>query len=444
MKNKIYYFLGIGGIGMSALAQYFHSQKECIVKGYDKTETDLTKKLEHLGMEITFEDSINTIPKEVLESKDSTIVYTPAIPKDHTQKKYLESSGYELFKRSDILGKISENSFCLAVAGTHGKTTTSCILSHLYNQTNQNFTAFLGGITKSNNSNLIQNGTENMIVEADEFDRTFLKLSPDIACITSMDADHLDIYGTHTELKKTFKEFANKVSKYRVIAKGLPIDGYTYAIDDNSADYTIINLKIKEGGYEGDIITPKHTFKKVFINQIGRHNLSNALAAFAMSDLAGIVDKKLCEALGNFQGIERRLSYVYTTNEKIIIDDYAHHPTEIDAIYNTLEEHYKTEKKAVIFQPHLFSRTKDFMDSFGKSLSQFDEVYLLDIYPARELPIKGINSDVLLEKITHKNKDKIEKKDIYEIVKNKTPKIVTLLGAGDIDVEIKKVVKQLG
>ena len=434
-----FYFIGIGGIGMSALARYFHVNKKNVA-GYDRTKTEITDSLEHLGVMIHFEDSVANIPSRYLNPESSLIIYTPAIPKDHMELVYFKNNGFDVLKRSEVLGIITQNTYCLAVAGTHGKTTTSSILGHLLFECDVKVTAFLGGIAENYNSNLILNGDEVTVVEADEFDRSFLTLSPDMACITSMDADHLDIYGNAESLKSSFIQFSQKVKSNGklFIKNGLPLKGITYGIEDDS-DYTVQNIKIEKGAYVFDVKTPKTMLKNIQFNLPGRHNLSNALIALAMAVEYGCPSNQLAKALASYKGVKRRFSYQIKTENLILIDDYAHHPQEINAVYDAIREMYPNKKVLAVFQPHLFSRTRDFADDFAKSLSQFDEILLLDIYPARELPIDGINSSWLLDKIENPHKKLIAKKDISAEIEKSDAKVILTIGAGDIGEEVKLI-----
>ena len=432
------YFIGIGGIGMSAIARYFKANGKHVF-GYDKTPTAITNSLEELGIEIHFNDAIENIPKS-LHKETSLVVYTPAIPKEHKEYNYLKDNNFIILKRSEILGNITENTFCLAVAGTHGKTTTSAILGHIMQPSMA--TSFLGGITENYNSNLILGEDKISVVEADEFDRSFLQLSPNIACITSMDADHLDIYGKAEALEASFVDFSNKVSDTLIVAKGLPIKGLTYAVDE-SADYSAFNLKIESGKYVFDVKTPTESIENIEFHLPGKHNVMNALAALSMANVYGISLESIKESLSTFKGVQRRFSYKINTDDLVLIDDYAHHPTEINAVENSVREMYPDEKVLAVFQPHLFSRTQDFIDDFAVALSKFDELLLLDIYPARELPIKGVNSAWLLNKIDLKKKELVSKEEVVDKIKKSSAKIVTMLGAGDIGMLITSVVSEL-
>ncbi|OEK07395.1 UDP-N-acetylmuramate--L-alanine ligase [Flavivirga aquatica] len=436
------YFVGIGGIGMSAIARYFHANNK-YVAGYDKTQTEITESLIELGMAIHFEDSVENIDKRFLNSENTLVVYTPAVSGNHTELVYFRANGYHVLKRSEVLGLITENTFCLAVAGTHGKTTTTSILGHLMRECEIEMTAFLGGISENYNSNLILNGAEVSVVEADEFDRSFLTLSPDIACITSMDADHLDIYGDASELKKTFEDFSKRIKPNGklFIKNGLPLKGITYGIEDDS-NYTVQNIKIENGTYVFDVKTPKTVLENIQFNLPGRHNLSNALIALAMAVEYGCPYRQLAKALASYKGVKRRFTYHIKSEGLVLIDDYAHHPEEINAVHQAVREMYPDKKVLAIFQPHLFSRTRDFADEFADSLSQFDELLLLDIYPARELPIQGVTSAWLLDKVNNKNKELVSKGQLLSKIGESNAQIILTIGAGDIGEEVKHIKKE--
>jgi UDP-N-acetylmuramate--alanine ligase len=432
------YFVGIGGIGMSAIANYFKSNGKNVA-GYDRVPTKITDALQHMGIAVHFEDSVDLIPSEFKNSQDTIVVYTPAIPKNNLELNYLWENHFTVLKRAEILGAITKSTFCLAVAGTHGKTTTSTILGHILKEAGVNATSFLGGISENYNSNLILGGDEISVVEADEFDRSFLKLSPNIACITSMDADHLDIYGEKAELEKSFMDFADKVSETLIVRKGLPLKGLTFGIEEN-ADYNAKNLKVQEGAYIFDVKTPTETIENIKINLPGKHNVLNAVAALAMANIFGVSLQVIAEALLTFKGIERRFSYKIKSENLVLIDDYAHHPTEINAVVDSVREMYPTKKIAGIFQPHLYSRTRDFIDDFAASLSRFDELILLDIYPARELPVEGVTSAWLLDKITIDDKQISSKENLVKNALNLDSQVIVMIGAGDIG-ELVAVIK---
>ncbi len=443
------YFIGIGGIGMSALAR-FANLKGLTVHGYDKTQTKLTDVLLSEGMKITFKDDVTAIKKEAFDVSETLVIYTPAIPKSNNVFNWFKTNGFNLLKRAQFLGEITKDTTCLAVAGTHGKTTTSAILGHLMVACDMPVTAFLGGIAENYNSNFISKGTAITVVEADEFDRSFLTLSPDIACITSMDADHLDIYGNATAIENSFKEFANLVKdKKNLLHKsGLPLDGQTVAIEEPAA-FEAQNVRIEQGGYVFDLKTPTITLKHLKFYTPGHHNLHNAVTALGMAILAGSPTDCLPSALASFKGVERRFSYKIRTEHLVLIDDYAHHPTELNALHQAVSEMYPDDKKVIVFQPHLFSRTRDFADGFAESLAQFDEVLVLAIYPAREESIEGVHSDWLVKLINEKRNTALKlakivsKQHISEALKNSKCRIKLLVGAGDIGAEVASVTKVL-
>jgi UDP-N-acetylmuramate--L-alanine ligase len=436
---KNVYFIGIGGIGMSALARYFNANGKQVA-GYDRTSTEITQQLEKEGISVHFSDDVAAIPASFKNTETTLVVFTPAVPKEHSELVYFQQHGYEVVKRSEVLGFITKNSYCLAVAGTHGKTTTSSILAHLLVEAKAPVSAFLGGIAENFNSNLVLKGSEYTVVEADEFDRSFLRLSPNIACITSMDADHLDIYGDEQHLIEGFHEFATKIKPggSLLVRNGLNIEGETYGLEDN-ADYTFQNIRIVEGVYHFDFHYSGGTYCNYTFTKPGRHNLLNALAAVSMGVKAGFAPETLLPHLATFKGVKRRFSYILQEKNRIFIDDYAHHPSEINALYQAVAEMYPDVPKTIIFQPHLFTRTRDFMEDFAKSLSQFDEVILLDIYPARELPIEGITSEVLLNKITALKKILLKKDELLSFLRKKNPPLLLAVGAGDIGAEVVRI-----
>ena len=437
------YFIGIGGVGMSALARYFKAGNKNVA-GYDKTKTEIIEGLLDLGIDIHFQDSKDSIDSAFLNKEETLVVYTPAVPNNHSELQYFKNEGFLVLKRSKVLGLITENTYCLAIAGTHGKTTTTSILGHLMYECNVALTAFLGGISENYNSNLILNGNVVSVVEADEFDRSFLTLSPDIACITSMDADHLDIYGEAEALQDSFIEFTKRIKpKGKLFIKnGLPLKGITYGIEDDS-DYSVQNIRIENGTYIFDVKTPKKVLENLQFNLPGRHNLSNALIALAMAVEYGCPNRQLAKALASYKGVKRRFTYHIKTDDLVFIDDYAHHPEEINAVHQAVREMYPNQKVLAIFQPHLYSRTRDFIDDFAESLSQFDELMLLDIYPARELPISGVTSSWLLSKIKNQNKKLVSKKELLSEIHKTNAKIILTIGAGDIGEEVKYIKKEL-
>jgi len=431
--NQIHnvYFIGIGGIGMSALARYFKAIGKN-VSGYDKTETELTKELQQLGISIHFEDRIDLIPVDYYV-ENTLVIITPAVPMHHSEWNYFLEREYEVKKRAEVLGIITKDTFCFAVAGTHGKTTTSSILGHILYESGVDVTAFVGGIVENYNSNLIGTGKTVTVVEADEFDRSFLHLYPNIACVTSMDADHLDIYGDKLAIEASFVEFASKVTdKSKLfITNELPIQGVTCAVNA-AANFSAYNIRIINSQYVFDVKTGTEIILNIEFGLPGKHNLMNALMALAMAKTFGLPNEAIASALLSFKGIKRRFSYQIKTENLIYIDDYAHHPTEINAVHQAVRELYPNKKVLAIFQPHLFSRTKDFADDFAQSLAAFDQVILLDIYPARELPMEGINSQWLLNKIDNTNKKLVSKQELVPSILESDAVVIVTIGAGDI------------
>ncbi|AWG20213.1 UDP-N-acetylmuramate--L-alanine ligase [Flavobacterium faecale] len=442
--NQIHnvFFVGIGGIGMSALARYFKNIGKN-VSGYDKTPTILTSELIENGIDIHFEDSIALIPSNFY-AENTLVIITPAVPKAHSQWNYFLERNYKVLKRAEVLGLITKDTFCFAVAGTHGKTTTSSILGHILFESGADVTAFIGGIVENYNSNLIGSGKTVTVVEADEFDRSFLHLHPNIACVTSMDADHLDIYGTSDEIEKSFVEFADKIADSRnlIVTKDLPLEGITVAVNE-TATYSAVNVRIENSAYVFDVVTPKGTLKDFHFALPGRHNLMNALMAIAMADIYGTSTAAIASALASFKGIRRRFSYQIKTDDLVYIDDYAHHPTEINAVHQAVRELYPGKKVLAIFQPHLFSRTNDFADDFAKSLSAFDETILLEIYPARELPMEGVTSTWLMEKMESGNKKLVAKENLIAAIVESDAAIIVTIGAGDIGEMVGTIKKAL-
>ena len=432
-----YYFLGIGGIGMSALAKYLFDAGNRVI-GYDKTPSPITSQLIGYGIKVLFDESVAALP-EAFREKDTNIVYTPAVAQDHPQLKFFVEQGNEIKKRALVLGEITKDTIVFAIAGTHGKTTTASFLTHLFAHLDLEFTAFLGGIMNEYQSNLVKKGKHYTIVEADEYDRSFLKLFPDFACITAIDADHLDIYGNHENMKKAFGQFSKLVKQKVVVAQEVDLEGCRYALEEK-AHYYAQAIRVEDQGYRFDLVTPTHIHKNVYLKAMGRHNLSNAIGALTVLDVAGFSLEKALPALGTFKGIQRRME-VFLLENKTVIDDYAHHPEEIKAVLKTISEFYPNQRNMVVFQPHLFSRTQDFMEDFGEVLSQFDEIVLMDIYPAREQPIAGVTSDALLGLIQNKNKRKISGAAFRSTILNSKADLILALGAGDIGNHIRKLKK---
>jgi UDP-N-acetylmuramate--alanine ligase len=443
---KNIYFIGIGGIGMSALARYFVA-KGCVVNGYDKTKTILTEALSELGINIHYEDNIDLIDKNA-----SVVVYTPAIPASHTELNYFRDNGYEVVKRSDVLGWITEGTVNICVAGTHGKTTVSTMIAHLLRDSGYGCTAFLGGIATNYNTNFWSSDNNVVVVEADEYDRSFLKLHPSVAVITSMDADHLDIYKTPEAFEDAFVRFSEKVKAGGLLLakKGLAREAsfdtsklVTYSLNGEGASIYAKDITVVNGAYCFTAVGPDWTIEEMVLNMGGLHNIENAIVAIAVAVHLGIEPEKIIIALANFAGVKRRFEYLVKTNEQVLIDDYAHHPAELAALISGVRSLYSNQKLTLVFQPHLFSRTQDLCDGFADSLSAADEVVLLPIYPARELPIPGVTSEMIMHKMTNKNVVILEKEAVSDWVKQQQPKLLVMAGAGDIDVLIRNIKKDL-
>ena len=434
------YFIGIGGIGMSAIARYYNA-RGFKVSGYDKTPSPLTHALEQEGIEVHYEDNISFIPKD---TESTLVVYTPAIPKDMGELVYVQEKGYRVIKRSRMLGEITDGQRCMAVAGTHGKTTTSTFLSHIFTDTGEGCSAFLGGISKNYGSNLLIHGNDVVVVEADEFDRSFLQLYPEIAVITSMDADHLDIYGDEAHIHEAFKAFASQV-KGTVIAKhGLDISEadtkakiMTYSYDDPAADFY---AELTEGDGNGrsrfNLHWPGGVISDCIVGIPGWVNIENAVAASAIALTYGLDPEKIRKALATFAGVKRRFDIQLETEKCVYIDDYAHHPREITASLTSIKGNFPGYRLTAIFQPHLYTRTRDFADGFAEALSNADRLILLDIYPAREEPIPGVTSEIIFRNITTEDKVLIKKEELMEHLKGmelSDKEVFVTVGAGDID-----------
>lgn len=433
LDKKNIYMIGIGGIGMSALARYFVSIGKNVA-GYDRTQSPLCEALENEGIPIHYEDNTGKIDKAFKDPANTTVVYTPAIPSDMGELAYFQENGFELLKRAQALGQISAETTCLAVAGTHGKTTTSALLAHLFKCSGHNIAAFLGGITTNYQSNfLAPDGSNILVAEADEYDRSFLQLKPAGAIITSVDSDHLDIYGDPEELKATFAKFRNCVSETVVIHKDTGLNGMTYGIDNN-ADYCGQNVRVENHNYVFDLQLPDGSIiEDVHSGLPGRHNVENAIGAAALALNFGLTPEKVKAGIASFKGVKRRFEYHIKRDELVYIDDYAHHPAEINALVSSVRELYPTKRISGIFQPHLFSRTRDFEEGFIEALSKLDELILMDIYPAREKPIPGVSSSVLFSKINIENKQHLSTPEILTHFANHKPEIILTIGAGDID-----------
>ena len=439
---KNIYFIGIGGIGMSALARYFNTQG-VNVSGYDKTPTSLTDDLIKEGIQIHFEDDINQIDKAA-----TVIVYTPAVPATHLELNYYRDHGYNVVKRSDVLQWVTENAFTIGIAGTHGKTTTTSMTAHILRHTGYGCNAFLGGIASNYNTNFWSHERNVVVVEADEYDRSFLKLAPNIAVITAVDPDHLDIYGTAEEVLKAFGQYADKIKVGGTLIQkwGTTVvtdtnnkNIHTYGYDQLNASYHTKNLKVVDGSYTFDIVHPGGVLYDVILNMGGLHNVENATAAIAIALTLGIDEEKIKLAIADFKGVKRRFEYKVKTPTKVLIDDYAHHPEELNALISGVRSIYPGEKMVLVFQPHLYSRTQDQCDGFVATLDKADEVILLPIYPARELPIEGVSSDMLISKMTISKKQVMSKEALLQWAATSTDKLIVMAGAGDIDVCINQI-----
>jgi UDP-N-acetylmuramate--alanine ligase len=454
-QYKYIYFLGIGGIGMSALARWFNVNG-FEVAGYDRTATPLTDALANEGVSPHFIDDIAQIPLHFRQNIEQTLVIlTPAIPKNHIEYNYLKDNGFTIQKRSQVLGLLASGMFTIAVAGTHGKTTTSAMVSHLLRHSEVNCAAFLGGITQNYGTNLLINEpTDELssvycVVEADEFDRSFLTLYPNIAIVTSTDADHLDIYGDHSALLDSFGLFVAQIKPdgHLLMRAGLQIADKTlatvgqYAID--SGQYHAQNVRIEDACFVFDFVSPAVTIENLVMQVPGYHNVENMVAAIAVALKIGISREKIKAAVASFGGVKRRFEYHLKSPQCVFIDDYAHHPTEVSAFLKSVKGLYPDRHVTAIFQPHLFSRTRDFAEGFAHSLSIADRVILLDIYPARELPIEGVTSQIIFKDITTKDKIQCSKNELLDLLKTLQKDVVVTIGAGDIDTQILLIKEQL-
>lgn len=438
---KQVYLLGIGGIGMSGLARYFH-KLGCTVFGYDKTETELTSILVSEGISIIYEDQISLIPATFeLPSEESLVIFTPAVPKDLELKNELIRRGFELFKRSEVLGFISANRFTIGVAGTHGKTTTSTMIAHILKDTGYDCSAFLGGISSNYNTNVLFGENNVVVVEADEYDRSFLTLHPNIAIVTSADADHLDIYGDASHLVDSFKLYLDRVvdGGRKIVKTGLPFAGDISYTREGNADAHADNVVVIDGEFHFDYIYEEVVIKNIRLGIPGLHNVENAVAAITVALLLDINQDKIVKALGNFTGAKRRFEYIVREENHVYIDDYAHHPEELRAFLSSMRKLYPFKKLTVVFQPHLFTRTRDFVDGFAEVLGMADELMLMEIYPARELPIEGVTSSWLLDKIDLVNKHVVSPADVLAFVESERPELIVTVGAGDIDRLVKPI-----
>ncbi len=449
---KYVYLVGVGGIGMSALARYFNHQG-LKVAGYDRTETELTRALASEGVDVHYDDSISLIPTEFRSNpNDTLVIYTPAVPADHSELTYFMGNGFKVIKRSVALGVIAASKRTLGVAGTHGKTTTSTMLSHLLMEALGGVNAFLGGIAKNYNTNLLLSKNDVLVAEADEFDRSFLQLYPDAAIITSTDADHLDIYGTHEELLRSFGDFVNQIKPNGtlVLKQGVEvpiaskeITVYRYSID-KGGDYHTENIaRNANGTYTFDIITPKTRIEACTLGVPGWINVENAIAAVALALTVTDDTEALKRGLASFGGVKRRFDFYINTPTLTFLDDYAHHPAELRASISSVKKMFPDRKVCGIFQPHLYTRTHDFAEGFAESLSLLDEVILLDIYPARELPIEGVTSQIIFDRITASNKVLISKNELLDVLSKRDIDVLMTIGAGDIDKLVEPIAEML-
>lgn len=441
------YFIGIGGIGMSAIARYYKF-KGLRVSGYDRTPSELTKQLEKEGIGVHYEDNTDYIPKN---TEETLVVYTPAIPDDMGELVYVKSHGYRVVKRSRILGEITKGQVCLAVAGTHGKTTTSTLVAHILTESGHGCSAFLGGISKNYNTNFLVSHTPTVVAEADEFDRSFLQLHPTIAAITAMDADHLDIYGDLAHVQDAFREFASQVEETVILKYGLPLTGehtnariFTYHYNDKRADFHAENLSADASGhFTYDLIYPGGILSGIRVGTLGWVNVENSIAAAAICLCYGIDGQKVKKAIGSYQGAKRRLDEQINNGRITYIDDYAHHPAELATAISSIREIFPGRKITGIFQPHLYTRTRDLAPEFAEALSGLDKLILLDIYPAREEPIPGVTSNIIFKDVTAAEKVLITKEELMPLLEKEDVDVLVTFGAGNIDRFIEPIKEML-
>ena len=437
MKYRNVYFIGIGGIGMSAIAR-FCKFKGCSVSGYDRTPSELTRRLEAEGIEVHYDDDCSRIPED---REDTLVVYTPAVPDEFGELAYAREKGYKVIKRSRMLGELTRGESCLAVAGTHGKTTTSTMIAHILTEGGNGCSAFLGGISKNYGTNMLVSDTPVVVAEADEFDRSFLQLHPSTAVITSMDADHLDIYGDLEHEQQAFREFASQVSETLILKYGLPIASgdvqakiFTYHFDNPSADFHSANLRLGDDGhYTYDLVYPGGTLSDIRVGAIGWVNVENSIAAAAVCLCRGMDAQKVRHALSSFEGVRRRLDVHVNRPGLCYIDDYAHHPAELRSAISSVRQVFPGRKITGVFQPHLYTRTRDFASGFAEALSLLDRLILLDIYPAREEPIEGVSSELIFKDVSCPEKLLVHKSGLMDLLSREELDVLITLGAGDID-----------
>lgn len=435
------YFIGIGGIGMSAIAR-FMQHRGVRVFGYDRTRSALCRELESSGMDIHYTDDPEQISTAFLDTEKSRalVIYTPAVPKNHAELQFLRDRGFEVLKRSEVLGVISKNYKTVAVAGTHGKTTTSAMVAHILTESGAGCNAFLGGISTNYDTNMILDANADYaVIEADEYDRSFLTLYPNWAVVTSMESDHMDIYGHNDELGSAFRKFTGQIERGGKLftRKGLDlhnarVETKYYAVEE-TADISAQNVRVQSGAYHFDLLTEERAIRNVHLGLPGRHNVENALAAAGIAMALEVDDELIKEALASFKGVKRRFEVHFNTQELVYIDDYAHHPTEIKACVDSVREMFPNRRITGVFQPHLYSRTRDLAEGFAESLSLLDEVILLEIYPAREEPIEGVDSNMLINLIELENKSVMSGDELLRTIRQKRPDVLLTLGAGDID-----------
>lgn len=451
--NEVY-FIGIGGIGMSAIARFFHAGG-VKVSGYDKTPTVLTKELEVSGIAVHYEENVELVPKH-----PDLVVYTPAIPAEHKELEYFREKGAKVVKRSDVLQIITESSFNICIAGTHGKTTITTMVAHLLRDSGFGCNAFLGGISVNYGTNFWSSERNVCVIEADEYDRSFLKLNPDVAIITAMDADHLDIYGTAEAVEQAFIDFSKRVRPGGLLIRQFGLkrgkeltagQHITYSLQNESADVYAANIRMMNGSYEFDVMWKDNMLENVKLNMGGMHNVENAIVAIAVASSLGIENEKIKAAVESFRGVKRRFEYIIKNERLVFIDDYAHHPEELRALITGAKTLFRQKKCTVIFQPHLYSRTRDLADGFAEVLDLADEVILLPIYPARELPIAGVSSEMILERMKNDNKQVLEKEELMNWIANdygttlnkEFGEVLITAGAGDIDVLVEPIMNEL-
>jgi UDP-N-acetylmuramate--alanine ligase len=456
-ENKEVYFIGIGGIGMSAIARYFLS-KGVKVAGYDRAESDITRELETEGAIIHYNENINVIPKDA-----AFVVYTPAVPKEHAELVYFQQNNYPVVKRSDVLEAITADNFNICIAGTHGKTTITTLTSHILRDSGYGCNAFLGGISVNYNTNFWHSDNNVYVVEADEYDRSFLKLKPQVAVITAMDADHLDIYGDEKSMQDAFIAFANKTKKEGLLIHKFGLgrireveleNKISYSLQNDSADVYASNIRIREGGYVFDVVLKDKTIEGLELMIGGMHNVENAVAAISVANFLEIEEEKIRKAIAAFKGVRRRFQYIIPPKHQeegafitpVLIDDYAHHPEELKAVLNSIRTLFPQRIVTVIFQPHLYTRTRDLSSGFANALSIADRVILLPVYPARELPIEGVNSELILNTVTSEEKTVLTKEQLFDWVDKHRVRmdkefgeVILMAGAGDIELLVQPV-----